>query len=108
MPIFPPPSTERSSAPVELATVKSFVSGEEAVEVETANCENGEVVPMPSADVVADWPAAACVHASYANVPEPTHVLFIAKHPAVQRANGGSAHQWSTRQHDEPRLSPGR
>ena len=64
-PTLPFPNTERISAPVELAMVKSFVKGEEAVEVETASCENGEVVPMPIAEVVADCVAAAWVKASY-------------------------------------------
>ncbi len=54
MPIFPPPNTVKSSAPVLDATVKSLVSGFDAVEVETASCENGVVVPMPIAEVVAE------------------------------------------------------
>ena len=65
-PTCPPPRMVKSSAPVELATVKSLVSGLEAVEVETASCENGVVVPIPRAEVVAEVPpATACVHASY-------------------------------------------
>ena len=61
---FPFPRTLKSSAPVEEATVNNFVKGDDAVEVETASCENGVVVPMPIAEVVADCPPKTWVHAS--------------------------------------------
>jgi len=64
-PTLPLPRMVKSVAFVSEATVKRRVDALPAVDEETASCENGEVVPMPIAEVVADWPESAWVHASY-------------------------------------------
>src|SRR5205085_2926264 len=82
MPVNPLPSTVKSSAPVVEAIVKSFVKGDDCVEVETASCENGDVVPMPNAVVVADCPNCAWVNGSEPP-PPPVAEIVIGEEPMM-------------------------
>jgi hypothetical protein len=64
MPTLPFPRTLKRVALVEEATAKSEVVPLPVVE-ETESCENGVVVPIPIAEVVAEEPMVGWVHASY-------------------------------------------
>ena len=76
-PMLPDPRTLKMAALVEEEIAKSCVVGDEAVEVETASCANGVVLPIPMAEVVALMVALVCVHASYVERPEPVMVIGV-------------------------------